>query len=551
MIDVVEPAGPGAVSRPATAASRRICVTLVALLVLVSVAASWSVRLAFPPLLAFIPAFAATTALADALTAVLLLRLYRVGGSPALLAAGAAYALNALLIVPYALTFPGVIDARGFIGNEQSAATLWLVWHLTFPIVTAAGALLPRRLPRPQQRRAANAIAAVTVGAVAVTTTLAVTAGRDQLPVLVRHGAFSALWPVATSTVGALTAAAIIVLLRRGRPLTTLHLWLIVALASAACDIGLNFIAPVRYSLPWYVGKSETFVSASIVLIALLGEWSELQARLVALDRDLVRTRADGRALREQFAREHAIAATLQQALLPARLPDIAGVVLSTAYRPAVTGLEIGGDWYDAFMLSDGRLAVTIGDVAGHGLAASIVMGKMRQSLRLAAAMVPHPAAMLAAADGALRVEHPDMMVTAFVGLLEPRTGVLHWASAGHPPAMIRRPDGRIEELGGQAPPLGIYDVAAPCFATSLEPASFFVAYTDGLIEFAHDVLSGLAKVRAAITAPELAARSDAAAALFDSVVGESARDDVAVLTISMRERIEAPQSSDRVLTST
>jgi serine phosphatase RsbU (regulator of sigma subunit) len=299
------------------------------------------------------------------------------------------------------------------------------------------------------------------------------------------------------------------------------------------------------------VGKGETFVSASIVLIALLGEWSALQARLVALDRDLIRTRADGRALLEQFAREHAIAAALQEALLPSVVPDIAGVVLSTAYRPAVTGLEIGGDWYDAFVLADGRLAVTIGDVAGHGLAASIVMGKMRQSLRLAAAMVPHPAAMLAAADGALRVEHPDTIVTAFVGLLEPSTGILQWASAGHPPAMIRRPDGRIDELTGQSPPLGLYDAAATSCATSLEPAAFFVAYTDGLIEFGRDVLGGLAKVRAAITRPELAERADAAAALFDMVVGELARDDVAVLTICMRESVETPHSNDRVLTST
>jgi PAS domain S-box-containing protein len=108
--------------------------------------------------------------------------------------------------------------------------------------------------------------------------------------------------------------------------------------------------------------------------------------------------------VRRAFEREHAIATTLQRAFLTHRMPAIDGFRFDAVYRPAEREAEVGGDWYDVIELDDGRIVVSIGDVAGHGLGSAVIMGNVRQAIRAVANVAgPDPAAMLDVADRCLR----------------------------------------------------------------------------------------------------------------------------------------------------
>ncbi len=526
---------PSLLDEPATIRDRRISSALIALLVVATVAASpFHGQVLRVP--AFIPAFAGITGTADAIAAAMLLRLYRVDGTPVLLAMAAAYALNAFLIVPYTLTFPGVIDARGFLGNEQSAAWLWTLWHASFPLLIFVG-VRSRQAPSPHRLQHRDRTIATVAGGCAIFAALVslwVTAGRSTLPVLVHGGTFSPLFRVLASAAACANVAVVIRLVLRRRPLPAFFVWLIVALSASALDTILNTLAVARYSLSWYVGKTETFTTASIVLVALLSTSFAMYERSAVLTRTLARTIADGVILQRQLTREHEIAATLQQVSLPRELPAAAGFTLHATYRPAISDLTVGGDWYDAFILDDGRLAITIGDVAGHGLAASVIMSKLRQSLRLAAAIEPDPARMLGLADMALRSEHPETIATAFVGLLDRASGILRWACAGHPPPMIRSRNADVMELDGPAPPLGIYDASSVATnSVTLAPQSLLVAYTDGLIEAGRDVIAGLTELRQTLQRLRTTPGRNPAETLLEAIVGDERRDDIAIITMA------------------
>lgn len=160
---------------------------------------------------------------------------------------------------------------------------------------------------------------------------------------------------------------------------------------------------------------------------------------------------AIGRA--ETCDRQHHAAEVLQSAALPKTLPSVPGFAFHAVYQAGSNEASIGGDWYDAFCLDDGSVVLSIGDVTGSGLDAAVIMGKVRQNIRAAAQLTLDPGQMLKAADKALRSEHPDRLVTAFVGVLtphyvsSPHSRALTYASAGHPPGILRRTDGTLVEL--------------------------------------------------------------------------------------------------------
>jgi len=238
-----------------------------------------------------------------------------------------------------------------------------------------------------------------------------------------------------------------------------------------------------------------------------------------------------------RLRREHSIATSFQNASLP-KLPErLPGLAIDAMYRPAVRDLEIGGDWYDAFALIDGRVLVSIGDVAGKGLEASIVMSKVRQAIRVAAQMQIDPAAILDAADGALRSEYPDAFVTAFIGIFDRVDGVFTYASAGHPGPFVRQPDGSIHALDHSSLPLGLRlrEEAALAQSVPVREDALFVFYTDGLTEATRDVAAGEGRVRAALADPDVLATPAPAALIYDRVIDGDARDDVAILTVRIR----------------
>jgi PAS domain S-box-containing protein len=235
----------------------------------------------------------------------------------------------------------------------------------------------------------------------------------------------------------------------------------------------------------------------------------------------------------ESFEREGRIAMTLQNALLPQSLPAPAGIRFDAIYVPGSQEAEVGGDWYDAFVLPEGRIGITIGDVSGHGLTAAVAMGRLRQAMQSAAFIRSEPNAMLDAADLTLRLIEPACLASAFAAIFEPRTNVLSYASAGHPPQLLRSPDATIEELRATAPMLGVRSPISSFSRAVLIPSgSLLVFYTDGLTEATHDIVQGEALVRAALSGPAVVTAQNPARALHDRVLAAHSRDDVAILTM-------------------
>jgi PAS domain S-box-containing protein len=147
-------------------------------------------------------------------------------------------------------------------------------------------------------------------------------------------------------------------------------------------------------------------------------------------------TRAE-EALRAREAEEREIAVGLQRALLPDRLVMPAGVSCAARYDAGSDVLEVGGDWYDAFTLADGRVALTVGDVVGHGLPAAAAMGQLRTAVAALAEYASSPGELLARLDAFLARTRTTDFATVCFGVLDPETGVLEYASAGHPPMLV------------------------------------------------------------------------------------------------------------------
>ena len=143
------------------------------------------------------------------------------------------------------------------------------------------------------------------------------------------------------------------------------------------------------------------------------------------------------------------LAATLQQTLIPPEPPAIPHLEISAAYRPAGTGREVGGDFYDVFQVGPEAWYVVLGDVSGKGIQAAVVTSFVRHTVRSFAIAHPEPADLLRALDEAMRAHGTDHYCTVVAVRLQ-RTGArwgLSLALAGHPPALVRRPDGHTYEL--------------------------------------------------------------------------------------------------------
>ncbi len=229
--------------------------------------------------------------------------------------------------------------------------------------------------------------------------------------------------------------------------------------------------------------------------------------------------------------REQRLVETLQRALLPQQLPAVPGVEIAARYRPRAT--SVGGDFYDAVALADGTVGIAIGDVTGKGLRAAAAMGRLRSALHAYALDSPSPAAVLrrldrfAAADGAI--------ATALYLVLDPATGRVTLASAGHlPPLIVEGDHARYLELGAAlSPPLGLSVERRREMDIDLLDGSALVLYTDGLIERTRNVDEGLPALR------EAASRSIGGSldALCEHLLAALApasryRDDVALLAV-------------------
>ncbi len=202
-----------------------------------------------------------------------------------------------------------------------------------------------------------------------------------------------------------------------------------------------------------------------------------------------------------RFEHNRDIAETLQRALLT-DLPAMPGLGLAARYLPATHGLNIGGDWYDAFRQRDGSLITVIGDVTGHGLHAAMMMSQLRTALRAYAVDGGSPGRLLTRLHGFLHHLQPDLFATAVIARFHPDEHTLTWAAAGHPPPVLRLPDGRVRVLDAKpGAMLGIpLQQQIADHTERLAPGSTLALYTDGLVERrARGIDPGIARLAAAL----------------------------------------------------
>jgi serine phosphatase RsbU (regulator of sigma subunit) len=249
----------------------------------------------------------------------------------------------------------------------------------------------------------------------------------------------------------------------------------------------------------------------------------------IAVVEEFARRLADGLAAADTFAREHAIAETLQRSVLPGALPSIPRLDLAVCYLPATEGGDVGGDWYDAFPLDGDRVGLVIGDVTGHGIGSASIMGQVRSILRAYAIDHPDPGEVLERTNAALTRLLPEALATAVYAVLDPGTGELVYANAGHLPPLVATGAGEVHYLDE---PTGTMLGASPAATYTagrrrLPAWGIFLNYTDGLIENGRrdladglDALAGVMRRSVGLTADQ------ACAAVRDHLLGTDVRDD-------------------------
>lgn len=237
-----------------------------------------------------------------------------------------------------------------------------------------------------------------------------------------------------------------------------------------------------------------------------------------------------------EFQREHRVALTFQEHALATELPQSELYEMDAVYSAGRTEALVGGDWYDAFALPDGRLVLSIGDVVGSGLSAAVTMLSIRQAIRGVACVHPHPETILTAANLTLRSRTHDSFVTAFVAVVDPITGYCVYSGAGHPPALVRDRDGAVRGLHSMSLPLGITDRDSfRCSRTKLDEGSVLLLYTDGIVESERNIIDGEARLREVFAMMD-AQQPEVARRLYEQLLPSHARDDVAMLALRLRK---------------
>ncbi|MDX2708584.1 SpoIIE family protein phosphatase [Streptomyces sp. PA03-6a] len=302
---------------------------------------------------------------------------------------------------------------------------------------------------------------------------------------------------------------------------------------------------PQTAGIPWL----GSFIGISIAPLSPVGD-QPLGAWAVTYDREhhsppderaLMSTLADlaGQALRRirlQQARVE-LAAALQQSMLPTLPDDLPGLEVAARYQPSRDGLDIGGDWYDAFVTPDGAVALEIGDSQGHDVDAAAFMGQVRTSIRAIAAHEPDPATVLKRTNELLVTMNAARFASCTMLSIGPREGQVTGASAGHVPLLCVRDDGSsdVRELPG-GPVLGVLsgtDYREETF--TLDEGTALVMVTDGVVEGPGLTLDAGLERAGALAAHALHDGLDADAIadrILDAAVAVDHLDDVAVLVV-------------------
>ena len=205
---------------------------------------------------------------------------------------------------------------------------------------------------------------------------------------------------------------------------------------------------------------------------------------------------------KERIERELELAAAIQREILPRSLPDVEGIELAAASLPT---RQVGGDYYDLFPLSRGRLAFLVADVSGKGIPAALLVSTVHAAVHLQIDEANTIVELVERIDRHLRrYAATRKFLTLFFGLFDPSDGRLTYVSAGHNPALLVREAGRIETLGSTGVPVGMFpDAAWKEVSLALSPGDLLCVYTDGLTEAvnAREEEFGLDRLSAAVSA--------------------------------------------------
>ncbi|MBM2614702.1 SpoIIE family protein phosphatase [Actinoplanes sp. LDG1-06] len=324
---------------------------------------------------------------------------------------------------------------------------------------------------------------------------------------------------------------------RRRRALTTLRdKPLLTPVAEQAGGAGIALEHPDGAMVLWVeLAEKRPFTEQDQTLLALLaGHLGQGLHRIHQIDQQ----------------RETALA--LQRAILgPAQLP--AG--FAVRYSPATRPLKVGGDWYDTVTLADGRIGIVVGDCVGHGLRAATVMGQLRSACRALLLQNTDPAQTLTALDRFAAQLPGAMCATVFCGVLDPASGELTYASAGHPPAVVTHADGATDLLDqGRSRPLGVRaETERPEAHYTVPVRATLLLYTDGLVERRRQPLTtGIQRAATAVQQARSAALEDLATVVMDSMAPDSGYDDDVALLLYRHPgplEVEFPAEATRLAT--
>jgi PAS domain S-box-containing protein len=274
-------------------------------------------------------------------------------------------------------------------------------------------------------------------------------------------------------------------------------------------------------------------------------------------DLSLLRLAADRVALAIDHARvyerEHRIAETLQRSLLPERLPQLPGLSVAARYLPAAAEAEVGGDWYDVLSVPGGGVGLVMGDVAGKGLAAASMVGRLRSALRAYALEGHAPARVLEQLNRLIWTEADEsQMATLIYVVVDPTEGEVRWVNAGHPPPLLVDGDQPHYLEGGSSVPLGV--LPFPDFeevTVPMDPGDSVVLYTDGLVERPGEHIdAGMGRLAAVVRDAPIEPDELCEHVLRELVPDGGAPDDVALLTLRTipmgdRFRVEFPAAPE------
>jgi serine phosphatase RsbU (regulator of sigma subunit) len=253
-----------------------------------------------------------------------------------------------------------------------------------------------------------------------------------------------------------------------------------------------------------------------------------------------------------RYSRERATALTLQRSMLPTGLSAPCSVEVRHRYLPGSQLIEVGGDWYESISLPGARVALVVGDVAGHGVRAAVTMGRLRTAIQTLAMLELSPIESLQQLNELMRmlgVLEPHFATCAYA-VYDAVQGTCEVASAGHLPPLLVRPDGSSEFLDvSPAPPLGVGEGMIRSRTFEIEDGSLFVLYTDGLVESRdRDIDDGLNRLRG-VFGRDSAARpvEELCKAILAGAYADQQRDDIAVLMARL-SRIDGSQLATWVL---